>query len=64
MKAFILKKFAIIFLPTTKYEQGVYEFPILPISIMFKLDKPNKYWSITVYVFHFPLITIIKTILV
>lgn len=61
MKALYLGKFALVFMPTVEFEQGVYEYYILP-TCLFTINKEKKYKSLTLHWGKWALISVIKTV--
>jgi len=61
MKAFILGNYAFVWRPTVDFEKGVYEYYIFP-TLLFTNNKEKKYKSLTLYIYKWALISIIKTV--
>jgi hypothetical protein len=61
MKAFILGKFAFVWMPTLDFEQGVYEYLVFP-ALIYTNDKSKKFKSLTIHWLRWAFISVIKTV--
>lgn len=61
MKAFILGKYAFVWLPTLEIEQGVYEYYIFP-ALLYTFNKEKKYSSLILHWLKWAVISVIKTV--
>jgi len=61
MKAFIIKKFAFVWRPAIKFDQGIYEYYIFP-TLQYTNNKEKKFKCLTVFWWSWAIISIIKTV--
>lgn len=61
MKAYILGDFAFVWRPNLEFEQGVYEYYILP-ALLYTHNKEKKYKSLTLHWGKWAIISVIKTV--
>ncbi|KKK87705.1 hypothetical protein LCGC14_2750590 [marine sediment metagenome] len=61
MKAFILGKFAFVWMPALDFEQGVYEYQVFP-TLIYTNDKGRQFKSLTVHWLRWAFISVIKTV--
>lgn len=61
MKAFIIGKFALVWFPELEFEKGIYEYYVYP-TLLFTHNKEKKYKSLTLHIFRWAIISIIKTV--
>ena len=61
MKALIMGKFALVWLPSLEIEQGVYEYYVLP-TLLFTNNKSKSFRSLTLHWLKWAVISVIKTV--
>ena len=61
MKAIYFKKYALVWLPAIDFTPGIYEYYFLP-TIVYINDHNKKFKSFSLYIWKWPIISIIKTV--
>jgi len=61
MKAFTIGKFAFVWMPALDFEQGVYEYHVLP-TFIYTNNKSKQYKSLSFHWLRWAIISVIKTV--